>query len=285
MRVVQHPTAAQFLSATASFRGDHPTLTSIIGSVATSVATGRSYSDEFWYVVENDRGSVVGCAMRTPPWPLGVSPMSASAAAALAALLRSRDPDLPGIVGPRTVAHAIADALGRPGTVAMTEFVRVLHGYRPPTPVVGASRPATPADLDLLVAWHSQFAADAGLPIRDADNIDEQYSITIREGSTLLWEVSGEPVAMGGHASLVTTPAGTVARIGPIYTPEPLRGRGYGTAITAALVEYLLPRSELIMLFTDSQNRTSNGIYERLGFDYEDEIVEFEFESSDQSDS
>jgi predicted GNAT family acetyltransferase len=92
--------------------------------------------------------------------------------------------------------------------------------------------------------------------------------------------VFDEPVAMGGHASLVPTPAGVVARIGPVYTPRSLRGRGFGTAITAALVEHLQSRSDLIMLFTDSGNPTSNGIYERLGFNYEDEFVELEFSPS-----
>lgn len=283
MRVVQHPTAAQFLSATESFRGQHPTLTSIIGSVATSIVTGKSYSDEFWYVVEDERGSVVGCAMRTPPWLLAVSPMDGTAALALAQVLRLSDPDLPGIVGPREVALTLADALGKRGTSALTEFVRVLHAYRPPLPVEGAARPVTRADMELVRAWWLQFALDAGLAMRDTATLDEDLTAMIGEERLHLWEVAGQTVAFGGHAALVSTPAGVVARIGPIFTPEALRGRGYGTAITAAMVEYLQPRSDLIMLFTDADNPTSNGIYERLGFDYEGEIVEIEFEPSDQS--
>jgi predicted GNAT family acetyltransferase len=274
MRVVTFDDAASFLSATTDFRGRHPTLTSIIGSVATSVTEGRSYSREYWYVVEENE-QVVGCAMRTVPWPLAVSPMPTAAAHALAAVIEAADPDLPGITGPREVAEAIAEAIGRPGHIDMTEFVRVLHQYRPPAAVDGRAREALPSDLELLVGWHVQFAADVGLPLRDNENLAEQFAALIRERRVQLWDVAGRAVAMGGHASLVPTPAGIVARIGPIYTPQPLRGRGYGTAITAALVEHLQSRSDLIMLFTDSANPTSNGIYERIGFDYEGEIVEF----------
>jgi predicted GNAT family acetyltransferase len=279
VKVVTHEDATSFLEATAIFRGEHPTLTSIIGSVATGIAAGRAYSDESWYAIE-DGDVVVGCAMRTPPWHLAVSPMDRPAAHALADVLRTADPDLPGIVGPRDVAQTIADALGVHGKAALTEYVRVLHEYRPPTGIEGASRCATAADLDLVLRWWAAFAEDAGLPLRDADTLPGQLTAMFDEQRLHLWEVSDEPVAMGGHASLVPTPAGVVARIGPVYTPRSLRGRGFGTAITAALVEHLQSRSDLIMLFTDSGNPTSNGIYERLGFNYEDEFVELEFSPS-----
>jgi predicted GNAT family acetyltransferase len=52
-----------------------------------------------------------------------------------------------------------------------------------------------------------------------------------------------------------------------VYTPEPLRGRGYGSAVTAAMVESLQPHSTSIMLFADADNPASNRVYERLGFE------------------
>jgi len=98
-----------------------------------------------------------------------------------------------------------------------------------------------------------------------------------------LWEVDGIPVSMSGHASIVATAGATVGRIGPVFTPADQRGTGFGTAITAAMVEHLQPRCSTIMLFTDELNPTSNGIYERLGFEVVGDIVEFAFDSADHA--
>jgi predicted GNAT family acetyltransferase len=61
-----------------------------------------------------------------------------------------------------------------------------------------------------------------------------------------------------------------------VYTPERLRRRGYGAAVTAAVVEHLLPRTVAILLYTDAANPTSNGIYERLGFSHVADVVDLD---------
>jgi predicted GNAT family acetyltransferase len=282
MRVIQHPTPKEFIAVTADFRARNAALTNIIGSVATAVVEGRTYESASWYSISDDE-VVVGCAMRTPPWLLAVSPMPDSAARELADVLTTSDPQLPGIVGPRSVAEAVADRLGRSGVIVMTELVRVLGTYQPPRPTPGQVRFGEPADLDLAIAWWLQFAADAGLPMHDTETLPERLLEMMAAQRLLLWTVDGEPVALGGHASPVTTPGGTVGRIGPIYTPAALRGRGYGTAVTAAVVEHLQPRCDVVMLFTDELNPTSNGIYAGLGFEPVAEIVEMEFEAQDAS--
>jgi predicted GNAT family acetyltransferase len=68
--------------------------------------------------------------------------------------------------------------------------------------------------------------------------------------------------------------AGT-ARIGPVYTPPPSRGRGYGSAVTAAITELAVRLgAESVVLFTDLANPTSNSIYSRLGYEpVEDRVV------------
>ena len=49
------------------------------------------------------------------------------------------------------------------------------------------------------------------------------------DGGYWLWEDAGEPVSMTGVSP--APPGG--ARVGPVYTPRPLRGRGYATALVA----------------------------------------------------
>jgi predicted GNAT family acetyltransferase len=79
----------------------------------------------------------------------------------------------------------------------------------------------------------------------------------------LLWEHDGEIVSFAGWGG--PTPNG--ARVGPVYTPPELRGRGYATAATAELSRRLLASGRrFCFLYTDLANPTSNAIYERIGY-------------------
>lgn len=278
MRVEQPSGAREFLAITAGFRAADPVATNLVGSIATSVEGGRAYEREFWWVVRDDAvagGPVVGCAVRTAPHRLVVSPMPPEAARALGLAVGAGDPHVPGCSGPPDVVHALVGSMQPPRSarVTMTDVVYVLDALVRPVKVDGGARPATRAHLDLLVDWHLQFGVDAGLPMHDAkasvlDRLDH--------GGLWLWEVGTSPVSMAGHAAPVQTPSGMVGRIGPVYTPAALRGRGYGSAVTAAVVDQLAPRCTAVMLFADAANPASNSIYRALGFRATGEVVETE---------
>jgi predicted GNAT family acetyltransferase len=59
---------------------------------------------------------------------------------------------------------------------------------------------------------------------------------------------------------------GGSARVGPVYTPPEHRGRGYGSAVTAAATRSILAEGAVPVLFTDLANPTSNKIYRALGY-------------------
>ncbi|HET7902039.1 MAG TPA: GNAT family N-acetyltransferase [Candidatus Nanopelagicales bacterium] len=262
-----------FLDATLELRAADPVRTNVIGSVAIGVVEGASYDAESWFVVEDDAGAVVGAAVWTAPYRLLASPMDDDAAHSLGLAARERSAQIgvaiPGVVGPAGVAEVTAAALGGVWRTSMAERLLVLHDYLRPSPVPGAGRPATEADLPLLVAWHTQFVADAGVTEHDTE-----ASIRRRLPALRIWEVDGTPVAYAGHSPVVSTPSGAVGRIGPVFTTRDQRGRGYGTAITAVVVEALLPVTSAVMLYTDDANPTSNHVYENLGFVHEDDMVE-----------
>lgn len=260
------PDARTFLDATAAFRARDPIQANLVGSVAEGVVGGRTYDAYRWLAIRDDSGQVVGAAVRTAPYNLVVTPMPLAAAEVLGRHIAQVDPLLPGITGPKEVVDLLLPHLRAAGgaRTTMTDTLRVLDGYRPPaTWPPGHPRPAVATDLDLLCGWLVRFAEDAHLPVRDPEPI---AATAVEQATMLLWVVGGEPVALAGHAPLVETPTGSVARIGPVYTPAALRGRGYGSAVTAAMVELLLPRSTTIMLFADADNPGSNRVYERLGF-------------------
>lgn len=272
MHVLLLDDAEAFLTATLALRAADPVGTNVIGSVAQSVVEGRHYERQHWFVVEDD-GEVVGAAIWTPPYKLLVPRLSDEAADRVAAAALALDDELVGVVGPVDTAHRVAAAAGRSARVEMREKLLVLGDYVRPTPIPGRSRRATEADVDLATDWMTQFAADSGALVPDP-----RASVEGRLGALWFWDVDGEPVSIAGHASLVTTPAGVVARVGPVFTPAALRRRGYGAAVTAAVVEALLPTVDTVMLYTDAANSTSNGVYERLGFAHVAEVVELALE-------
>ena len=86
---------------------------------------------------------------------------------------------------------------------------------------------------------------------------------TYRIGRNYLWTDDHAPVAMAAHSA----PAAGVARVGPVYTPAPMRRHGFGAAVTAATTEAALSAGAAhVVLYTDLSNPTSNGIYQAIGY-------------------
>ena len=273
MKVDRLRDAAEFLAATQDLRAAEPVLTNLPGSIALSVVNGRKYHAEYWWVVRDEDGTVVGCALRTAPHRLVLSPMPAAAARELGSVVAAEDPAIPGANGLHEVVDAFYAGLASPllPRVTMTDVIYVLAHLVPPAVVSGRARRANMADLALLLDWSLQFQVDAGLPSSD---VSASVPPRVAAGALWLWDVDGTPVAMAGHADPVETPSGKVVRIGPVYTPEPLRRKGFGAAVSAAIIESVLTRATTVMLFADAANPTSNALYLRLGFRPVGEVVE-----------
>jgi hypothetical protein len=56
-------------------------------------------------------------------------------------------------------------------------------------------------------------------------------------------------------------------RISLVYTPPEFRGKGYASALVAALSQAMLDSGKgFCYLFTDQSNPVSNRIYQRIGY-------------------
>ena len=224
---------------------------------------------DLWGVTDGE--DIVAAALRTPPFNLVLArPSSADALDALVDRLLQEGQDLPGVtaaipeieefVGAWTSARDVDAALAqRQGIYEIRELL--------PTPsAAGAPRPATPADRELVVAWMVAFGEEA-LPDppeaeRQARLVESRLDATEQAG-LWLWEDGGRPVSMSGYGS--ETPNGI--RIGPVYTPPDLRGRGYATSLVAAQTGWLLDAGRTFaFLYTDLDNPTSNALYRRIGY-------------------
>lgn len=262
--------AAELLARSQAFRAAHPIDTNVIGSVAASVIDGsRTYDRAHWYLAL-DGDEVVGIAVHTPHYRPVLSPMPDAAARSLARAMLQREPSLAGVTGPLEPAQAFADTLhhgtGRDASrVTLQELIYVLGDHTPRAGVPGAARAATDEDIPLLVDWFTEFGQEAlgSIHVVTPDDVRRRLS-----GRTmLLWEDDGRPVAMAGHASIMTSPVGDVGRIGPVYTARSARGHGYGAAVTSAMIDHLHTHGcSVVMLYTDAAYPTSNRVYQRLGF-------------------
>jgi uncharacterized protein len=147
-----------------------------------------------------------------------------------------------------------------------------------PTPAPpGAARPATAADSPLLLRWLADFTRKA----LHGDQPDEerlaqivQHRLEADDAGFVLWETDGASVSFAGYGG--ETPSGV--RIGPVYTPPEQRGRGYGTAVTAAVsADRLAAGRRFCFLYTDLSNPTSNSIYTKIGYRLVCESLEVDF--------
>lgn len=67
-------------------------------------------------------------------------------------------------------------------------------------------------------------------------------------------------------AGMTPMTAGQI-RVTPVYTPAPLRGRGYAGAVTAEVSRAALAAGATeVLLFADLANPTSNALYRRIGY-------------------
>jgi GNAT superfamily N-acetyltransferase len=218
------------------------------------------------------RGQVVaGVAWRVPPFSLGVTGGSATELVALASLLVRARPDAAAtasVEGPQAAAEALAGALGRfcgrgvlPGrrqTLYRLDEDPVLDLRPGPA---GALRPAAREELELLLGWFRAFVAETGgVPQADPQARIER---SVADGTMFVWEQDGRVLAMAGGRQT----GAAVARIGPVYTPQPWRGQGVASALVAALALVLRRAgTQVVTLYADDANRTATGVYRRLGF-------------------
>ena len=276
VRLVTHP--ADFLDeAGPLLAADEARHNLILGLASTLAEYPSLYGDHRLWVVES-AGEVVGAALRTPPRGLVLARTKRDGA--LLALVNAIDDDLPGVVGARPEVEAFAGLwaakTGAEHQIKVEQGIYALSAVLPVAEPRGSSRFASRDDRPLLLDWWKAFVVEA---VQETDpDLDEirravDYRLGDPHGGFLLWD-DGETVSLAGYGG--RTPNGI--RIGPVYTPPEQRGRGYASALVAALSrERLAAGNRFCFLYTDLANPTSNAIYRRIGYEQVCESAEIEF--------
>lgn len=251
----------------------------ILGLSSSLRRQARPYGEDPYLAVVEEGSRVVAAALRTPPHNLVLSEVDDSGAIEpLATDVHDAFEALPGLLAPSGIAARFAsvweEATGARGHRVLAERVFRAQRVILPRPVGGRMRPYESADRELAVRWLDAFTAEA-LPEPPPEPSSRWLDRRLAEpeGSVVVWE-DGEPVSLAAAGG--TTPNGI--RIGPVYTPPELRGRGYASALVADLTRVQLEGGRrFCFLFTDLANPTSNRIYQRVGYEPVTDVDQWSF--------
>jgi hypothetical protein len=203
----------------------------VLTAVRAGTLAGR---EELFACVLDSSGRVQGAALRTPPRPMLCTPLEPDAAEELIASWVTEDPGLDAVnsVGDRPGAGR---GVGCPGR-----------------------RPDRNPDAD----------GDARAPVGDRSAASRSRPpVSPERGWMRAARSSGSTRDARSRWWPSTRRVAGVARVGPVYTPPPDRGRGYaGSAVAALSRRALAEGADRCALFTDLANPTSNKIYAQVGY-------------------
>ena len=281
LELARYGDADAFLAAAGDYlarqEAEHNLLLGICGRLRN---TPHLYGSDPYFAAVTRGDEIVGAAIRTPPYNVLLSQLAEPAAVdAIVDDVASVSTDVPGVLGPKEASRRFAELWGeRTGDAARLAIrERIFRCGRvvAQSSAPGAMRRAARGDRRLLVDWVEAFMAEAlpeGTPRPSADAVDDYLARAGVEGA-YLWD-DGGPVSFAACGN----PTPTGVRIGPVYTPPELRGRGYASALVASLTQLLLESGRAFcFLFTDLANPTSNRIYQSIGYEPVADVDEYRF--------
>ena len=262
--------AGQFLDVAGPLLRAEAASNTILLSAAANVATNGPavYGDEpplFGWWARAD-GRVDGAFIHTPPFPAQLTARPGAAVDPLAELLAGSGRPLAGVgaAGREAETFAAAWCARRDAVAELALRLRLyrlvaLHEPAPAPP--GRADVTAAADAPLVRAWIERFARETGAVMGASRTLDRR----VAAGAFTLWrDATDTPVALAGYSREIDG----ARRLGPVYTAEPHRRRGYGAAVTAAACRRALDGgTSQLLLYADIDNPTSNTLYLRLGFE------------------
>jgi ribosomal protein S18 acetylase RimI-like enzyme len=274
------------LSAAGRFLAGRPVEHNLVLSLLAARAEAPEPGRYGWVAGGEGFAGIGGVIFNSPlGFPATVTPMVAAAAAALGEAVARAWPALAGVSGEAATASAVAGAFatvtGTPARPVEGQRLYRLSDLRPPAGVPGSARVAGPGDRQVVAAFVAGFYRDVGEGHRAAGADDHQAARMIDAGRLWLWEdpAAGDAEPAGPAVAMAQASAhhAGVARVGPVYTPPGLRGRGYGAAVTAAVSGAIVAAGATAILYTQLDNPTSNALYQRLGYEVVGEGLRYAF--------
>ena len=268
MITTTYRTADEFLEhATPTLENNEAANNLILGMSLRLKQSPQTFETTPFFATVTDRDRVILSAMMTPPFKLVLSSDAddyGDAVNSLTKHLLSLHLPIPGVTAASALAENFCVQWSRVANVnyrvGMRQRIYELRKVNPPQWAQGTMRLATRNDIDLVEQWAIAFKDEAlGTP---AGNLRGLMERKIEARELYLW-VDGEPVSMAATARPTRRGVG----VNLVYTPPPLRGKGYASSCVAALSQLQLDSGyQFCVLYTDLANPTSNSIYQKIGY-------------------
>ena len=224
--------------------------------------------DTYRYFWLDDQQGVFGATVVTEK-NIIISAMPAAMLQSLAMLLHKQNITAPGVVGPSHSAEAFARIYSQiystPYKIATDQKIYQLDQVILPRAVEGHMIVAKSEHIDLGATWLMKFI-DEAIPHEPStlENAKKIITTKIEKQELFVWiNEAGIPVAL--DMAMRSTRNGIA--ISFVYTPKEHRKKGYASALVAQTSQRMLDSGKkFCMLYTDATNPTSNGIYQKIGY-------------------
>ncbi|WNB92199.1 GNAT family N-acetyltransferase [Bacillus sp. NEB1478] len=277
----------RYSSITAFYEDAETFLLSQEDRAAIMLGNTIRFKDKEWKEEEpflatvKENGKIMLAAMLVPPYAmLLLEKEEAEGIAAVPYLidyLIKEDYAIHKIVSPKMVGKAFSEQWTKKNSleekVLMDLRLYTLKSVIQPAASNGKLRQATADDLVFLTDWVKDMTAVTS-QILTRTEAEELAKARIENGSLFIWEEGGRAVSMAAKAR----PNIRGVSVNLVYTPKEWRGKGYASALVAALSDRLLKEGyEFCTLYTDLANPTSNKIYQNIGYVPVCDYIELKF--------
>ncbi len=282
-RVIQDASAEEFIKLSGELLyQDEPTNSLMLGLCEKLLRTREPPEIPCILLRVVNSDTTLTAAIQTPPMNLVITYAQEDQLGTLALYLKENNIFFPGVVGPAKESEVFtkiwSELSCKRSKLGMEQKI-----YKIETVIIpetrGILRLAEKDEVDLMTQWVVEFG-DESLPLSERKTFEERkphIEKIIEEKLVYVWISEGRLVSMA-H---VARPTRNGISISAVYTPPPLRKKGYASAIVAHLSQKMLDTGkQFCVLYTDTSNLTSNKIYQNVGYREVSDSKYFLFEDS-----
>ena len=232
-----------------------------------------------WFCLVSDGRKLMAASLRTPPYPVLLAHFSgdaSSCARLLADSISEFSKTIPGARGEKEITDnfvkywCATHNIKVEGMIA--QRVYKLEHLNDIELSDGRLRLASEKDKELIIKWAHAFHTD----VFASSHINEPEDNIVPKIDEKLVYISEDKMPVSMAAKIRQSNNGM--RIGSVYTPDPLRGKGYATSCVATLCKEILDSGyKYCVLYADLANPVSNSIYQKIGFKGVGDSVDYSF--------
>ncbi|UYO99770.1 GNAT family N-acetyltransferase [Oceanotoga sp. DSM 15011] len=278
MKIIRHNNAKDFYTKVKKHLIKYEALNNLPIGIILSAFEKSFYDDQIFAYIENNSEIEIILIKTIDRLVLySENPPTEQSCSILSDFLIDEDFLISGVIGPSSVIKPFNEIWRRKKNcsikLTMNQGIYKLQKLNPIKISEGNLRLAEKNDINTISKWIIDFSEEA------LEKITHKKAYELAENSIdnkrlFLWEYKNNPVSMAKK----TRPTENGYAINLVYTPKKFRNQGFASSCVSKLSEKILNEGyKFTSLYTDMSNKTSNGIYKKIGYKYIGDSVVFDF--------